>query len=138
MEESSASAPRWTLRLTTLHRSVEHLERFCALKEPNELEQVGIVKLFEIALELAWKTLQDLLRYRGYTDVAGPRPVLVRAAEDGILPDATVWLRMLQSRNLTAHTYNRATLDQILGALREEYLPAFTALVARLESMRKS
>ena len=36
-------------------------------------------------------------------------------------------MRMTESRNLTSHTYNEETTQQILGAIRDEYFGAFQA-----------
>ncbi len=38
----------------------------------SELETEGLTQRFEYTYELAWKTLQDLLRSKGYFDIAGP------------------------------------------------------------------
>ena len=35
---------------------------------------------------------------------------------------------MIQDRNLTSHTYNRATADAIAGNILERYLPCYQKL----------
>jgi len=40
------------------------------------LEVQGLIQAFEYTFELAWKTLQDLLAYKGFQDITGPKPVL--------------------------------------------------------------
>ena len=40
---------------------------------------------------------------------------------------------MIQDRNLTAHTYNRATAESIAGNIRERYRPCLQQLQARLD-----
>lgn len=137
-----ASAPdhelRWVQRFESLQASIANLNRFCAKPNLSELEQVGVVKAFEIALELAWKTLQDLLKHRGYTDAVGPRPVIQQAIEDGLVHHGDTWLMMLKTRNITAHTYHKATLEQILKALETSYLPAFNELVSALLKIKSA
>lgn len=44
----------------------------------SELEKEGLIQRFEYTYELAWKTLQDFLRYIGYIDFAGPNATLSR------------------------------------------------------------
>ena len=40
---------------------------------------------------------------------------------------------MIQDRNLTSHTYNRATAVEIGAHIREAYLSCFQALRSRLD-----
>jgi len=51
------------------------------------MEEQGLIKAFEYTYELAWKTLQDLLNYKGYSNIVGPRPVLEQSFRDGYLHD---------------------------------------------------
>ena len=46
---------------------------------------------------------------------------------------AWTWMLMLQDRNLTSHTYNRATADAIGAQIIDCYLPCFQQLRRRLE-----
>ena len=41
-------------------------------------------------------------------------------------------MRMIQHRNLTSHTYNRVTAEQIAAQVAERYLGCFQRLRARL------
>lgn len=43
----------------------------------------GLIKAFEYTYELSWKTLQDLLRDKGYNNIAGPKPVIMQSFQDG-------------------------------------------------------
>jgi len=40
---------------------------------------------------------------------------------------------MIQDRNLTSHTYNRATAEVIAGNIRDRYRPCFQQLNERLQ-----
>ncbi len=68
---------RWIQRYTNFHRACQRLlevteaDRF--LEDLSELEQEGLVQRFEYTFELAWKVLQDLLTFKGYEFMAGPR-----------------------------------------------------------------
>lgn len=46
----------------------------------------------------------------------------------GLIHDGEGWLRMVQDRNLTSHTYNRATAEQVSREVEERYLPCFREL----------
>jgi nucleotidyltransferase substrate binding protein (TIGR01987 family) len=102
-------------------------------KKLNEMEEQGLIKAFEYTYELSWKTLQDLLREKGYPDIAGPKPVIEQSFQDGYIADGEGWMRMHVSRNLTSHTYDEETAAEIILKIRESYFDLLKALHARLE-----
>ena len=122
---------RWQQRFRNYRKALAQLEKFTQKESLNELEEQGIIKAFEYTYELGWKTLQDFLHEKGYEDIAGPRPVIEQAFQDGYI-DGHVWVRMHKSRNLTSHTYNEETADEIADAVRNEYVHALGALAKRL------
>ena len=77
--------------------------------ELNEREQQGLIKAFEYCFDLGWNTLRDLLRSQGNATLLGSRDTLRDAFRLGLLSDGEAWMLMIQDRNLTAQTYNRAT-----------------------------
>ena len=98
-----------------------------------------MIKRFEYTYELAWKTLQDLLKEKGYSDIAGPRPVIEQCLEDGILGNGEVWMRMIKSRNLTAHVYDEKTVDEIAEIIRSEPLGCcLKSIIVAIVSLRAS
>ena len=74
--------------------------------ELTELEMEGLIQRFEYTFELAWKVLQDLLKYKGYEFVQGPNGTLQKAFEDNMITDHDGWRRMAKARIATSHTYN--------------------------------
>ena len=42
-----------------------------------------------------------------------------------MIGDGEGWLRMVQDRNLTRHTYNRVTAEQVSAQVEQRYLPCF-------------
>ena len=74
--------------------------------ELTELEMEGLVQRFEYTFELAWKVLQDLLKYKGYEFVQGPNGTLQKAFEDNMITDHDGWRRMAKARIATSHTYS--------------------------------
>jgi len=82
---------------------------------------------------LAWKTLQDLLEDKGYKDIKGPNPVIDQAFQDGYLYDSEAWEKMKKSRDLTSHTYNSETAQNIAEEILETYYFALKDLEDYLE-----
>jgi nucleotidyltransferase substrate binding protein (TIGR01987 family) len=132
MEDKSDDV-RWHQRFINFNKAFYQLERFIAAKELNEMEEQGLIKAFEYTYELSWKTLQDLLIEKGYKDILGPRPVIEQSFQDGYIAKGKEWLRMHTSRNLTSHTYDEETADEIIRDIREIYFGLFKELKIKLE-----
>ena len=122
---------RWQQRLINFKKALAQLTRFIEKEQLNEFEEQGLIKAFEHTYELAWKTLQDFLRDKGCEDIAGPKPVIEQAFQDGYI-DGIAWVRMHKSRNLTSHAYNEETASEIADAVREEYAGLLNAIASRL------
>lgn len=122
---------RWRQRFQNYDRAVRLLGEPVArgLAQLSDLEKEGTVQRFEVAVELAWKTLKDYLEYEGrQVDLATPRQVLKEAYAARILPDGQVWIDMLDHRNLLSHTYDEQTFARAVAAIGERYFPALAAL----------
>jgi nucleotidyltransferase substrate binding protein (TIGR01987 family) len=124
---------RWQQRFSNYRRALEQLEGFFEPPTLNEREQQGLIKAFEYTFELAWNSFRDLLRSQGNGDLLRSRDTLREAFRLGLIADGEVWMLMIQDRNLTSHTYNRATAVEIGAHIREAYLSCFQALRSRLD-----
>ena len=61
----------------------------------------------------------------------GSRDTLREAFRLELIQDGESWM-MIQDRNLTGHTYNRATADAIAANIQKHYLSCFQILRTRL------
>ena len=50
-----------------------------------------------------------------------------------LIQDGESWMRMIQDRNLTIHSYNRATADAIAANIQQHYFGCFQSLRTRLQ-----
>jgi nucleotidyltransferase substrate binding protein (TIGR01987 family) len=123
---------RWRQRFANFRRALQQLESFFDPPPRNEREQQGLIKAFEYSYELGWNSLRDLLLDRGATDLIGSRDTLRQAFRSGLIEDGEGWMRMIQDRNLTSHTYNRSQAEEIAQRIETRYLPCFQALRLRL------
>lgn len=85
-------------------------------QEKNEYIRDSAIQRFEFTFELAWKTLKAFLEEQGIT-VYSPRDSFKGAFQLGLLDEETTWLEMIELRNLTTHTYNESTAEEIYAAL---------------------
>lgn len=123
---------RWQQRFANFQAALDQLEGFFEPPALNEREQQGLIKAFEYCFELGWSTLRDLLLAEGNADLLGSRDTLRLAFSRGLIDDGEAWMRMIQDRNLTSHTYNRVTAEQIAAQVAGCYLGCFQRLSARL------
>ena len=92
---------RWKQRFDNFRRAVallhEPIDR--GLSALSTLEQEGTVHRFEVALELAWKTLKDYLEHESFViEPVTPRNVIKEAFAARILGDGQLWIDMLNQK----------------------------------------
>jgi nucleotidyltransferase substrate binding protein (TIGR01987 family) len=131
---------RWIQRFNHFNKALSQLKEAVALapKRPlSKLEEQGLIQAFEFTHELAWNTLKDFLEERGVQDLYDSRDSTRQAFKTGLIQNGEVWMNMIQSRNLTSHTYDEATAPQIASAIRTSYFSEFEKLQIKLVEMKK-
>ena len=117
---------RWLQRYNSytkaLMKILEVVESDRKSSDLSELEKEGLIQRFEYTFELAWKTLQDLLIFRGYEITPDPNYVLKKSFEDGLITDHDGWRKMAKARNITAHTYNEEDANKIAQNIYDYYV----------------
>jgi nucleotidyltransferase substrate binding protein (TIGR01987 family) len=92
------------------------------LKQPiNEYIRDGVIQRFEYTFEICWKFMQRLLKERG-VEAGSPNQVLRAAHKEHLIEDIDMWLVFLKNRNLTVHTYNKDTAEEVFAAAKQ-FLP---------------
>lgn len=124
---------RWKQRFQNFRSAFELLKDAVEQEGLTRLEEEGLIQRFEYTFELAWKTLKDYQTEKGVF-VSYPRDAIKSAFQAGLVSDGEAWMRMLESRNLVAHSYNQERFLMALEAVRKEFFPAISELVARLEA----
>jgi len=123
---------RWQRRFSNYRKALSQLTEVVNQAELNKFEEQGLVKAFECTFDLAWNTLKDFLEYQGISDIVGSRDAIRIAFSEGIIEDGHVWMRMIESRNKTTHTYNEATAKEIVAAVKTQFHSAFCELEREL------
>ena len=127
---------RWEQRFHNYKKALNQLSRFVEKKDLNEMEEQGLIQAFEYTFELAWKTLQDFLEERaGYLEIKGPRPVIMKAFQDGYIISGEKWMEMINDRNRTVHTYDEKIAHEISAAIIRDYHSLLTDLDQKLEQL---
>jgi len=131
---------RWIQRFNHFTKALTQLQEAVALAQQrrlSKLEEQGLIQAFEFTHELAWNTLKDFLESRGVQNLYGSKDSTREAFKAGLIENGEAWMDMIQSRNLTSHTYDEATAAQIASAIRNTYFAEFDTLHIKLEELKK-
>ena len=123
---------RWQQRFSNYRKALGTLRAAVDLSQKrglSELEKQGLIQSFEYTYELGWNTQKDYLAFQGIADLSGARDTIREAFRLGIIQEGDTCMQMLKARNLSAHTYNEDTANQIVSAVCEKYLSAFEHLL---------
>jgi nucleotidyltransferase substrate binding protein (TIGR01987 family) len=117
-------------------KALANLEEGIKLKEPYTIvEQTGIVGLFEICFEQSWKVIKAVLEDHGRSEerIGSPRRIIKLAYQCGMISDCDGWLKLLEARNILAHTYSDEQALAVISDLKFEYIELFRKLKYELE-----
>lgn len=100
------------------------------LAETNDIYRTGIIGQFNLTFELAWKTLQEIMRMHSVegASIGALREILQLAYKIGFINDSEVWLLMLKKRNTAVHIYNEDEVNEMIILIRDSFIPAFITL----------
>lgn len=121
-------------------------ENFCAsltnmkdiynYKEPyDNVILTGLVGLYQVCFEQAWKMMKEVLETHGYEEGAtgSPKIILKTAYKAGMIKDEDMWLRALQERNNVAHSYNQKIALEIVAQAKENFYDLFCILKKEID-----
>jgi len=131
---------RWIQRFQNYKKAFSQLREAVELMEKRQLsnlEKQGVVQAYEFTHELAWMVLKDFLQSRGNTEIYGSRDATKAAFTLGIINDGETWMQMIKSRNLTSHTYNESTVEEIICLIKDDYYKAFEQLQETMNEFAK-
>ncbi len=112
-------------------RAYKNLSDAITLEPPySTVVLTGLVGLFEITFEQAWKMMKELLEYSGYSEncTDSPRMVIKTAYQAGMINDETAWLNALAARNNVTHSYNEDIALSIIDDTKRLFMKMFAQL----------
>ena len=129
---------RWIRRWGNYQKALQQLKEAVELKRQRELsnlEKQGMIRAFEYTHELAWKMLSDFLKSRGAAEIYGSRDASRQAFQLGLVEDGELWMKMIQSRNLTSHVYDESIAEEMIGLISGHYYEAFEKLSMKMQGL---
>lgn len=113
-----------------------NMKEIYSYEEPyDNVVLTGLVGLFEICFEQAWKMMKEILSDHGYGESAtdSPKLILKTAYAAGMIRNEELWLAALQARNNVDHAYNEAVALDIVKDAKSEFYDLFCELKAEIE-----
>ena len=129
---------RWIQRFNNFQKAYTQLKEAVELageRPLSNLERQGLIQAFEYTHELAWNTLKDFLENRGTGGLYGSKDATREAFKRELIEDGQTWMDMIQSRNLSTHTYEEATAARIADSIIRSYFPAFGAFLKKMQAL---
>ena len=129
---------RWRQRFDNYQRALQTLSRAVALSAErplSELEQQGLIQVFEFTHELAWNMLKDFLEAQGIAGLIGSRDAIRTAFKNGLLQEGETWMEMIKARNLCSHTYQLELANRLAAEILQRFYPAFVALEQKMQEL---
>lgn len=127
---------RWQQRFANYKKAVRQLQDAVELSQQRELSQLekqGVIQAFKFTHELAWNLLKDYLQDQGNQNISGSKDATREAFKVELIADGEQWMAMIQSRNLSSHTYNEQIAEQLAEAITKRYFPLFAELQTGME-----
>lgn len=113
---------RLLLKWEDYHQALHRLEiALTKTLDEDDLYLDATIQRFEFTFELAWKLMKAVLEYEG-VEATSPRSSIREAWKQHLIGDAEKWLDMQVKRNLSSHTYNEETAQDIYRHIKEEYI----------------
>jgi nucleotidyltransferase substrate binding protein (TIGR01987 family) len=79
--------------------------------------------------------IKAVLEYHGRTEekIGSPRGIIKLAYQCRMISDCDGWLKLLEARNVLAHTYSNEQALAVISDLKIEYIKLFRKLKSELE-----
>ncbi len=94
----------------------------------NDLVRDATIQRFEFCIELSWKCSKKVMG----TMTSAPRQVVREMGQNALISDVPLWLKAIEYRNLSVHTYNEELADKVYDFILE-FLPELKKLISELE-----
>jgi len=129
---------RWKQRFQNYKKAlvtIKNAVELAASRELSDLEKQGLVKGFEFTFELAWNVMKDYLEEQGITDIIGSKNAVRHAFNKGLIEDGQIWMEMIKGRNVSSHTYDEETAENLLNKIINNFYDPFIVFERKMETL---
>jgi len=119
--------------LSTIVRAQTVFEQF-RQDLTTDKDKTATVQAFEFCYELSWKLMHRVLRSRSI-EVGYARDTFRKAVHEQLIDDPELWIRFQNARNLTSHSHNKDSLEEIVSIF-ESFSKEMDKLIKKLQSLQ--
>jgi nucleotidyltransferase substrate binding protein (TIGR01987 family) len=94
-------------------------------RELSLLEKQGIIKSFEFTHEFAWKVIKYYFEYQGNFSLRGSGDSVREGFKYELMDDGNLWMIMIETRNITSHSYDKEIVEEVINNVISLYMPEF-------------
>ncbi len=106
------SSEKYSRNLENLEKALHQFSDVLKESESSIVRDASIQR-FEFTYELCWKTLKNFLEEIHGIRVISPKQVFKEAFALALIEDEDIFIGMIESRNMLAHTYNEEQAKNI-------------------------
>ena len=129
---------RWKQRLHNYKKALVTLENAVELakaRKLTDLEKQGTIQGFEFTFEIAWNLMKDFLEEQGITGIIGSKGAVRQAFSKDLIEDGQIWMDMIESRNLSSHSYDEATAENLFEKITLVFYPQLKVFMEKMNSL---
>ena len=130
---------RWIQRLDSYKKALKNLTSAveeATKRDLSNLEQKGVIKIFEYTYELAWNSIKDFYESLEETGIQGSLDAFQLAFKRELIKNPSL-MEAKESLNDTAHTYKEEVANKIFHQIIDKYHNAFLELERALEKEKE-
>jgi nucleotidyltransferase substrate binding protein (TIGR01987 family) len=125
----------WQKRFSGYKKAFALLSKIVKIEELSNIQQLGLIKAFDLTFDLSWNTIKDYFLYQGITEIHDSRDAFRTAFKQGLIEDGETWMSMIESRTQTNQTYDESVASGIAGDIINNYYDRFKELENKLEKL---
>ena len=121
------------LNLSAFKQALHSLK--LAIDQPkNEFIRDSVIQRFEHTFELTWKSIKRYFSINQALEETNIRNLFREAGKQNLISSVESWFEYHKARNLTSHTYNQKTAEEVCTAACNFY-PHAKELLDNLEKL---
>lgn len=127
---------RWKQRFQNFQKALTTLSEAVDLateRSLSNLEKQGLIQAFEFTHELYWKTVKDFFEEKGMPTIYGSKDATREAFNNSLISNGEDWMEMIESRNLSSHTYNQEISEDIVQKILKVYYKLFVQFKSSMQ-----
>jgi len=116
--------------LVTMNKAME----IAATRKLTDLEKQGVIQGFEFTFELAWNVMKDYLEEQGIQGLIGSKNTVRQAFSIGLIEDGQIWIDMIESRNISSHSYDEEIAEKLFEKITGTFYKCFASFSEKMDA----